>query len=104
MQLSPRDEDCLLNRVLLFGLRQAARMATDYELRHRARRAARILEQDVSDVHVDWATLARLRREMNRLTTAYEPALAILEILLGGIGTSLNPVVATPRCRVSFSI
>lgn len=87
----PRDEDCLLNRVLLFGLRQAARMAADRELRHRARRTAKILEQDVSDVHVDWATLARLRREMNRLTTAYEPALAILEILLGSIGTSLNP-------------
>jgi 5-methylcytosine-specific restriction enzyme subunit McrC len=86
----PRDEDCLLNRVLLFGLRQAARMATDCELRHRARRTARILEQDVSDVHVDRATLARLRREMNRLTTAYEPALAILEILLGRFGTSLN--------------
>ena len=87
----PRDEDCLLNRVLLFGLRHAARLATDSELRNRARRTARILEQDVSDVHVDWATLARLRREMNRLTTAYEPALAILEILLGSFGTSLSP-------------
>ncbi len=87
----PRDEDCLLNRVLLFALRQAARIATDGELRHRARRTARILEQGVSDIHVDWATLARLRREMNRLTIAYEPALAILEILLGSAGTSLNP-------------
>ena len=94
----PRNEDCLLNRVLLFGLRQAARMATDCELRHRARRTARILEQDVSDVHVDWATLARLRREMNRLTTAYEPALAILEILLGSIGTSLNPSSRDTEC------
>ena len=87
----PRDEDCLLNRVLLFGLRHAARLATDSELKNRARRTARILEQDVSDVRVDWATLTRLRREMNRLTTAYEPALAILEILLGSSGTSLNP-------------
>ncbi len=87
----PRNEDCLLNRVLLFGLRHAARMTTDPELRHRARHTARILEQDVSDVHVDWATLAQLRREMNRLTTTYEPALAILEILLGSFGTSLAP-------------
>jgi len=86
----PRNEDCLLNQVLLFGLRHSASLANDQELRLRARLTARVLEQDVSDTPVNWSTIARLRMEMNRLTTAYEPAIAIVEILLGASGTSLN--------------
>lgn len=86
----PRVEDCLHNQVILAGLRLAAEFALDRDLRSQLRRTAAILENDVSRIRVNTTAIDQLRRQMNRLTVAYEPAIAIIEILLGSSGVSLQ--------------
>jgi 5-methylcytosine-specific restriction enzyme subunit McrC len=86
----PKLEDCLLNQVLLFGLRFAIWLTQDRDLKSDLRHTAQLLEDSVSTISVDWPVLGRLRREMNRLTVAYEPAVAIIELLLSAAGTSLD--------------
>jgi len=93
----PRVEDCLHNRVLLAGVRLAAGIAGDRDLRSELRRTAPILENDVSRISVNLATIERLRRQMNRLTVAYEPAISIIEILLNSLGVSLQGEPQEPR-------
>ncbi len=85
----PRVENCLHNQVLLAGLRLAAEIARDRDLRSELRRTAPILENEVSRISVNPATIERLRRQMNRLTIAYEPAISLIEILLDSSGVSL---------------
>ncbi|MFZ0591426.1 MAG: hypothetical protein WAM39_13165 [Bryobacteraceae bacterium] len=86
----PRCEDCLLNQALLFGLHFGSRLTQDRDIRVQLRRTASLLEDEVSAVEIDWSLLARVRREMNRMTTAYEPLIALIEILLEGSGASLG--------------
>jgi len=86
----PRVENCLHNQVLLAGLRLAAEIARDRDLRSELRRTAPILENEVSRISVNPATIERLRRQMNRLTIAYEPAISLIEILLDSSGVSLQ--------------
>lgn len=93
----PRVEDCLQNQVLLAGLRLAAEFARDRDLRSELRRTAAILENDVSRISVNPTTIERLRRQMNRLTVAYEPAISLIEILLDSSGMSLQGAPQAPR-------
>jgi 5-methylcytosine-specific restriction enzyme subunit McrC len=86
----PRLENCLINQVLLAGLLHGARATQDLPLRTSLRRLARILEGTVLPARLDGATLRRLHRETDRLTSAYEPAIAIIEILLGSEGVALE--------------
>ncbi len=94
----PRVEDCLHNQVLLAGLRLAAEIACDRDLRSELRRTAPIIENDVSQtISVSPATIARLRRRANRLTVAYEPAISLIEILLDSSGVSLQGALQQPK-------
>ena len=77
----PRVEDCLLNQVLLAGVRLAATVAIDLQLRRSARRLAAFLEDGVSPLRLDAQVLARLKRSMNRLTTAYSSAVSLIALL-----------------------
>lgn len=86
-----RLEDCLLNRLLLAGLRLGARLASDIELRARLRRLARRLAATVSPVELDATVLRRAFHRLDRLNKAYEPALRLIEILLEGGGSGLAP-------------
>jgi 5-methylcytosine-specific restriction enzyme subunit McrC len=86
----PRVEDCEINRVLLFGLRLGSRLTSDPNLRSDLHSSTRLLDQEVADCHVDLAMIARARKEVTRLTIAYEPLLAIVEILLESMGSSLT--------------
>jgi 5-methylcytosine-specific restriction enzyme subunit McrC len=56
-----------------------------------------MLEKDVSRISVNAATIERLRRQMNRLTIAYEPAVSIIEIMLDSSGVSLQGAPREPR-------
>jgi len=85
----PRLEDCELNRAMLFGLQLGSRLALDRELRSDLRRSALLIDEQVSDSHMDIGAIERLRRGITRLTIAYEPVLTIIEILLRSTGTSL---------------
>jgi 5-methylcytosine-specific restriction enzyme subunit McrC len=86
----PRVENCLHNQVLLAGLRLAAEIASDRDQRAELRRTALIIENDVSRISVNSAAIGRLRRQMNRLTIAYEPAISLIEILLDSSGVNLE--------------
>jgi 5-methylcytosine-specific restriction enzyme subunit McrC len=86
----PRLEDCLVNQVLLQGLYLAARLTGESELRVRLYRLVCILEESVSSIRLDNPALKQLHREMDRLTSAYRPAVTIIELLLAGEGLSLD--------------
>jgi 5-methylcytosine-specific restriction enzyme subunit McrC len=83
-----RDEDVLPNRVLLAGLQLAGRLAVDARVRRRTLRAAAALAEHVQPAHLDATTLRALARAHTRLLTAYEPALALIRLLMAGHGLS----------------
>ena len=85
----PRLEDCLVNQVLLQGLRLVARLTGDSMLRVHLFRLISLLEESVSSIRLDAHTLKKLHREMDRLISAYRPAITIIEMLLAGEGISL---------------
>ncbi len=84
----PRLEDCLVNQVLLQGLHLAARLTGDSMLRVHLFRLISLLEENVSPVKLDAHTLKKLHREMDRLISAYQSAITIIEMLLAGRGIS----------------
>ncbi len=85
----PRLEDCLINQVLLYGLRLAARLTDDSKLRIKLYRLVNFFQDTVSSIKLDYQALKRLHREMDRLTSAYRPAITLIEMLLEAEGISL---------------
>jgi len=86
----PRIEDTMLNRVLLAGLRLAGNVASGLELRRDSRRLASLLEEQVSRIDLDSTVLNSAGRRLNRLTTAYEPSLSIIRLLVEAQGIVLE--------------
>ncbi|MBN1323624.1 MAG: hypothetical protein JW986_06445 [Methanotrichaceae archaeon] len=86
----PRLEDCLLNQVVLAGLDYASRITEAPGLRADCRQLASRMKESVSVTRLDLVVIGNLRQEMNRLTRAYEPAINIIEMLLGSAGISMN--------------
>ena len=95
----PRLEDCLINQVLLQGLRLAARLTNDSARRIRLYRLANLFQDSVSSIRLDHNALKQLHREMDRLNSAYIPAITIIEILLASEGISLDE--SLPRIQLS---
>ena len=91
----PRTEDCLLNRVITGGLVLAAGLATDAALKREARRLGALLETSISSIRLNSQILERAEQAINRLTTAYTPAMAILRLLLDSLGVTLTGTAAT---------
>ena len=94
-QHHPRVEDTLLNRVLMAGLRLAGSIASVVDLRRESRRLASLMEEQVSSVRLDGMMLDRATRQMNRLTTAYSPALSIIRLLVEAQGVVLEGQTTT---------
>jgi len=86
----PRTENCVLNRTLLAGLRLGVRLADDLPLRGRLRGLVALLDESVDAVPLHPALLRQADRESTRLTAAYRPALALIEILAQSGGTTLD--------------
>ncbi len=86
----PRIENTLLNRVLMAGLRLAETMASVVELRRESWRLASLMDEQVSSTRLDGIVLDRATRYMNRLTTAYSPALSIIRLLVEAQGVVLE--------------
>ncbi|MBE3064395.1 MAG: hypothetical protein IMZ69_05185, partial [Spirochaetes bacterium] len=82
----PRLADCLVNRVVLAGLRFAVPETQDLALKVRLRQLAAALAQEVTPLDLDGGVLARVEREMTRLTAAYEPAIALIRVLYESAG------------------
>ncbi len=83
-----RDDNVLVNRALLAGLRLGARVAVDPAIRSRARRVAAPLAEFVRPIALNRATFRALRRSATRLTSAYEPAFGLIRLLMAGYGIS----------------
>ena len=86
----PRLEDCLLNQVLLQGVRLGIRLTNDDTLRTQLVRLAHFHLSGISSIRLDQQTLKRLQREMDRLTASYAPAITLIELLLAGEGISMD--------------
>jgi 5-methylcytosine-specific restriction enzyme subunit McrC len=86
----PRSEDCLVNQVLLAGLRLGARLTTDLVLRATLRRLAGWLQEQVSPIMLEHQILKRLHREMDRLSRAYHGAITLIELLAEAEGITLD--------------
>ena len=86
----PRLEDCLVNQVLLQGVYLGARLANDDWLRTHLLQVAHFHLADITPIPLNRQTLKRLHREMDRLTTAYTPAITLIEMLLAAEGISLD--------------
>jgi 5-methylcytosine-specific restriction enzyme subunit McrC len=85
-----RDEDRLINRVLLAGVRLAASVARDRRVSLRANRVGDLLGETITPIRLDRQVLRRLEGEMDRMTRAYEPAISLIRILHEGGGLSLE--------------
>jgi 5-methylcytosine-specific restriction enzyme subunit McrC len=86
----PRSENTLLNRVLLAGLTLAADISIDHELRTHVRRIGKMLSEAVAIQPITRPMLAEAWRTMDRRTSAYEPALTLIDLLLGDQGVTLD--------------
>ena len=83
-----RDDNALPNRVVLSGLRFAARICVHNTIRIRALRLAGQLALTVNPVQLSAPTFAAVRRASNRLTASYAPALALIRLLVAGHGVT----------------
>ncbi len=86
----PCSEDTVINQALLAGLRLARHISADPALRALLANHCRLLEEEITSVHLDTRMLQRARRRMSRLTVAYEPALTLIELLMGAQGVNLE--------------
>lgn len=86
----PRLQDTLINQVLLAGLQAAGRLTNDLALRIHLRRLAALLGDTVTSLRLSAKTMEQVRRQSDRLTATYEPALAIIELLVEAQGTALE--------------
>jgi len=86
----PRLEDCLINQVLLQGLRLAVSLTSDSMLRAHLLQLINFHLSAISSIRLNQHTLMRLHREMDRLVNAYTPSIMLIEMLLAGEGLSLD--------------
>lgn len=94
----PRLEDCFINRVLLQGLRLATRLTNDSALQMKLYSLIKSFQDTISSIRLDHHVLQRLQREMDRLSSAYRPAITIIEMLLEAEGISLDE--SLPRIQL----
>jgi 5-methylcytosine-specific restriction enzyme subunit McrC len=76
-----RNENTLLNQVLLAGLRLASNLASDINLRHNIIRICDQLSMLAEDVRLNKSVLVTAKRSISRLTDMYKPSLEIINIL-----------------------
>ncbi len=91
-----RSADHLLNKVMRAGVQLGADVAQEPTLRSSLRRLGASMAMEIGDARLDADTLARARRQVNRLTTAYLPSLRLIELLYACAAVSLDDETATP--------
>ncbi len=92
----PRSEDCLHNRALLSGLDHAARLAGDPQLRVDCRKTVALFADRVAHVPLSRDLLRAVRRESDRLTASYRPAITLIELLAEAQGVTLRSAQGGP--------
>lgn len=86
----PRSEDTSINRTLHGGLELAAGMTLDRELGGRARRLAKSFTAKITPRKLDVAGFDEAWHSLDRRTTAYQPALTLIKMLLNTQGAALT--------------
>lgn len=86
----PRIENTLLNQVVLAGLARSTQVTTDTYLRAYVARLTKTLSEAVSSRNLNSSVIALAARTVDRRTTAYLPALRIIDLLLQHAGASLE--------------
>lgn len=101
----PRSEDTCLNQVLHGGLELAARMTLDSELGGRVRRLAKSFAGRITSKKLDAAAFAEAWHSLDRRTSAYRPALTLIQMLLNTQGAALNDTTSpTPAAGFLFDM
>lgn len=85
-----RHVDWQLNKVLLAGLKIAASLAVDRNLRHRVHRVAAAFDRVEAGTAVRVADIDKVARSLSRLTAAYRPALVLIRLLLEMSGVEME--------------
>lgn len=96
-----REEDTLLNRVVLSGLRLARSFTADPVLKQSLQRCIHLLSESVGDVRLDQTRLLAARRTMTRMTENYGSILDLIEVLLESQSSHLDAegaAVLLPGC------
>jgi 5-methylcytosine-specific restriction enzyme subunit McrC len=86
----PRSTDHLLNQTLRAGVDLAADVAQDGTLVRSLKRTAAVLAELANRIPLTTAVLASADRAITRLTTPYEPALRLIELLHSSSWISLD--------------
>jgi 5-methylcytosine-specific restriction enzyme subunit McrC len=86
----PRSEDTVLNQVLYEGLELAARMTLDRDLGGRVRRLARSFSGRITPIKLDTTNFYEALHSLDRRTSAYQPALTLIQLLMNTQGASLT--------------
>ncbi len=86
----PRSEDTCMNQVLHGGLELAARMTLDRELGGRVRRLAKSFAGRITPKELDTASFTEAWHSLDRRTSAYRPALTLIQMLLNAQGADLT--------------
>jgi len=76
-----RDEDQILNRTMLAGLKLALKIVQDNNLKVNLRRLCSTLEETIGDVPLTRTGLRHARNHINRLTDRYTAVFEIINIL-----------------------
>lgn len=77
-----REDDTILNQILLAGLRLAESISTDSDMQYAIERTVNILAESISPIRLNDLTLSKARSAIDRMTKeTYEPLLDIVETL-----------------------
>lgn len=76
-----RNENNLLNQILLGGLRLGVKLASDSKLKIDVQNLCNRLDEGIEPVKLSRSSLQSAKNKINRLTKRYEPALEIINIL-----------------------
>lgn len=85
-----RDENNILNQILLAGLNLSLNLIIDNEIRIQIERLCGILSESIDNIVLSRSTLQFARNSMNRLTERYRTALEIINILHESLGIQLE--------------
>lgn len=85
-----REENDILNKTLLAGLKLGLQLVLDAELKIRLQRLCSILEEKIENIPLTRETLRLARNSMNRLTYRYAAVLEIINILYESQGIQLE--------------
>lgn len=86
----PRIQDYLLNQALHAGLHLAIRLTRDHTQRVSLHRLLQQFDNPITPIELTRTMMQRIRRESNRLTRAYDPALSLIGLLVEGKGIELG--------------